>query len=104
MQVCGINCEVTSASTTSVSCQTGSKLNVGKAHELLKVGVTASEDDAAERDDGRMYLTKTTLTLPVEGTRHMLTALRFKGVAVERGAIVHSARVQFQVDAAQPPP
>ena len=100
IKVCGIPCGVTSASTTAISCSTGSKLNVGKAHELLTVGVSDALDDAAELvSSGRMHTTKTTLTLPLEGSSStMLSALRFSGVGVERGAAIHSARVQFQAN------
>jgi hypothetical protein len=94
----GIPCSVTASSTTSIQCTTGSFINKGAAHTAISKGIQSSTDDAVEYiSTGKVRTDLKTLTLPLSGSSKVVTGLRITGVDIERGAVVHSARVQLQV-------
>mgnify|MGYP000152098867 CR=1 FL=1 len=65
--------------------------------ETLDVRVSASGDDAEERESGFVIVPNGDLEMGVDGAPQTI-GLRFQGVTVPQGATIVSAYVQFQAD------
>jgi hypothetical protein len=64
----------------------------------MEVRVSASSDDAEERDTGSIALTSSDLELVFDGGGHQTVGMRFNGINIPPGANIINAYVQFQVD------
>jgi hypothetical protein len=67
----------------------------------VDITISANSDDAEEDTaDGSMYLGSSDLELIMDGTAHQTIGLRFPGVAIDQGATITSAYVEFTVQEA----
>ncbi|MGH9146395.1 MAG: PKD domain-containing protein, partial [Vicinamibacterales bacterium] len=63
----------------------------------VEVRVASGTDDAEESATGSVSLTSSDLELVVDGSNQTV-GMRFNGVAVEKGATINNAWIQFQAD------
>ena len=68
---------------------------------IVEMRVASSTDDAEERASGSMKLTSSDLELVLDSSDQTI-GLRFNGLNVPQGAVIHKAYIQFQVDEAHP--
>ena len=71
---------------------------VGGAPETLDIPVSASSDDAEERNGSSMLLASADLELVDDGSRKQKVGLRFNGITIPKGRIITNAYIQFQAD------
>jgi beta-lactam-binding protein with PASTA domain/cytochrome c peroxidase len=77
----------------------------GLAPSIVDVQVSASSDDAEERDTtGAISTTSPDLDMTDGGAFEHINGIRFNGVAIPVGATITSAYVQFQADASNGAP
>ena len=67
------------------------------------IGIAHGSDDAEERPDGSLNLQSSDLEL-VRDKQDQLIGIRFRGLPLERGARLRSARIRFTVDEASETP
>ena len=72
----------------------------GGVMETLDVSITASSDDAEERQNSslRMFTGSNDLELVDDRTNNQKVGLRFNGITIPPGSTITNAYVQFQVD------
>jgi hypothetical protein len=69
--------------------------------QTVEVRISAGSDDA-EQLTSSTSLGSSDLELTVDGTVNQTVGMRFRGVAIPRGATIVTAYIQFKVDG--PPP
>jgi uncharacterized protein YjiK len=84
---------------TDSLCDTAT-VNISVGEASIDVRVSASSDDAEERESGNVSLTSSDLELVFDSatTGNQKVGMRFNGTNIPPGAIITSAYVQFEAD------